>query len=742
MKCHRPPCTGEIVDGYCDVCGMAPARESTTPARPAASEPSVAPGASTPTVAVYATTRPAGTTRTRTSVRNRLGAGLVEIPAIPFRDPTEAVIPDPTVPEGRRFCGRCREPVGRSRTPGEPGRTSGFCAQCRAPFDFEPSLKPGVFVAGQYEVVGCLAHGGMGWVYLAKDRNVSDRWVVLKGLLNAGDPDATAAALAERRFLAEVEHPNIVKIFNFVEHESSGYIVMEYVGGQNLKQILAGRREANGNEPDPLPVTQAIAYMLEILPALGYLHNLGLMFCDFKLDNVIQTQHSLKLIDLGGVYRLDEPSTAWFGTVGYQAPEISTAGPSATSDLFTVARTLAVLCIDFRGYQTEYRFTLPSQESAALFQRYDSLYRLLSKATAADPLNRFQSAEELADQLRGVLREIVSEQEDRPVPAPSTEFTAALRASIEEPDWQILPRPQASSDDPSAGYLAAVTATDPEQMIAQLQELRGEIITLAENDGTEASTTEVDLRLAAAMIEAGDFDGAEAMLAEIVDEGRGDWRVDWYRGVGDLARQIPALARVNFMSVYDAVPGELAPKLALAVACETSGDFVDAAGWYEIVSRTDPSTTSASFGLARCRLASDDRAGALAAYQQVPESSSGYVDAQMARIRCLNTSNGAGQPTLDDIREAGSILEQLPVAAEQRERLSADLMENALALLVGNGAASYQSETRLLGHPLTERDLRRGLERCYRALARRAASRSERIGLVDAANRTRPRTWT
>ncbi len=84
----------------------------------------------------------------------------------------------------------------------------------------------------------------MGWIFLAKDRNVSDRWVVLKGLLNTGDDDAMAAALAERRFLAEVEHPNIVKIFNFVQHESSGYIVMEYVGGRSLKQILA--RPARG----------------------------------------------------------------------------------------------------------------------------------------------------------------------------------------------------------------------------------------------------------------------------------------------------------------------------------------------------------------------------------------------------------------------------------------------------------------------------------------------------------------
>ncbi len=68
--------------------------------------------------------------------------------------------------------------------------------------------------------------------------------------------------------------------------------------------------------------------MLEILPALGYLHRSGLVFCDFKLDNVIQTQHSLKLIDLGGVYRMDDASGPVYGTAGYQAPEIASLGPS------------------------------------------------------------------------------------------------------------------------------------------------------------------------------------------------------------------------------------------------------------------------------------------------------------------------------------------------------------------------------------------------------------------------------
>ena len=62
----------------------------------------------------------------------------------------------------------------------------------------------------------------MGWIFLAKDRNVSDRWVVLKGLLNTGDDDAMAAALAEREFLAEVDYDRIVKIFNFVQHGTDG----------------------------------------------------------------------------------------------------------------------------------------------------------------------------------------------------------------------------------------------------------------------------------------------------------------------------------------------------------------------------------------------------------------------------------------------------------------------------------------------------------------------------------------
>jgi serine/threonine-protein kinase PknG len=569
----------------------------------------------------------------------------------------------------------------------------------------------------------------MGWIYLARDRNVSDRWVVLKGLLNAGDDDAMAAALAERRFLAEVEHPNIVKIFNFVQHESSGYIVMEYVGGRSLKQILAARREANGGEADPLPPAQAIAYTLEILPALGYLHQLGLLFCDFKIDNVIQTQHSLKLIDLGGVYRMDDPTSAVFGTVGYQAPEIAAVGPSISSDLFTVARTLAVLCFDFRGYQSTYRYTLPPPESVPLLARYDSLYRFLLAGTAPDPDDRFQSAEEMADQLYGVLREIVAEQEGRAVPAaPSKLFSGPLRGGHEQPDWRTLPRPQVDTDDPAAGYLATISGDDPHQLIAQL-------------NAAPERTLEVQLRHAAVQIELGDWEGAEAVLAEVEAADRWEWRVEWYRGVAELARGRAHLARTKFNAVYESLPGELAPKHALGLACESARHWTEAAGWYDIVSRTDHTFTAATFGLVRCLLEAHERAAALAAFDRVPDSSSAYVEAQTARIHCLSVPNGAADGQADDLLIAGATLESLPIGGEHRARLQAEVLEAALEL-VRHGRAYDDGRASLLGHRFLERDLRFGVERSYRELARWAASNSERIQLVDHANQVRPRTWT
>src|ERR1700683_3161051 len=539
VRCHQPGCDGTIQDGYCDTCGLAPAAASPGSAGSGASGPSGPSGSASS--AQSSGSSPSARSRARgggssRSARGRLGAGLVDIPPVPYRDPASAVLADPSVAENKRFCSSCDQPVGRGRD-GHPGLTEGFCRNCGTRFSFTPKLVRGDVVGGQYEVLGCLAHGGLGWIYLAKDHNVSDRWVVLKGLLNTGDADAMAAAVAERQFLAEVEHPNIVRIYNFVQHadrrtgEMAGYIVMEYVGGKSLKQILVDARQAGGS----VPVSHALAYAIEVLPALGYLHDHGLVYCDFKPDNVIQTEEQLKLIDMGGVRRIDSDE-AIYGTVGYQAPEIEADGPTPSSDLYTVGRALAVLTFEFKGFQSTYKDSLP--DGVPLLVQQESLARLLRRATHRDPDRRFGSASEMAEQLTGVLREVLAVADGVPRPAFSSLFSpevtavgTALAPGAPAPSCSEigagLPLPQVDRTDPAAGYLAPFAGLSPAKRVVALSlAVAGDATIPPEVTGS----AETRLALARARIDTGDYDAAAAVLAGLAADDPSDWRVAWDSG--------------------------------------------------------------------------------------------------------------------------------------------------------------------------------------------------------------------
>ncbi|MFE3500970.1 tetratricopeptide repeat protein [Kitasatospora sp. NPDC059160] len=787
-------CSGTIdADGYCDECGLTPPGGDTGVTQPyvpsARVTPDSAPGGSMRSLSArtgsgrsmsgrsrsHRSTR-TGSSRsvsvrsTRGSVsagtRNRLGAGLVTVPTVETADPAQAVLENPEVPERKRYCSKCETPVGREKN-GRPGRPDGFCTKCGTPYSFTPKLRRGDLVGGQYEVLGCLAHGGLGWIYLAVDRRVNDKWVVLKGLLDTGDEDALAAAVAERRFLAEVDHPNIVRIINFAEHpdlrtgSTDGYIVMEFVGGKSLKDIANDRRTPDGRR-EPLPVEQAIAYALEALPALGYLHGRGLVYCDFKIDNVIQSGDTLKIIDMGAVRRFDDDG-AIYGTIGYQAPEIATDGPSPASDLYTVARTLAVLTFDFQGYSTTYRDSLPGPEDVEVFARYESYYRFLVRATDPDPARRFSSAEEMADQLTGVLREILALQDDRPRPAPSTLFGPELRVVDTElvlPTTQpgqlrvagldpaaaalALPVPRVDPGDPNAGFLATLLATDPEEALAALA-------------GAPAVSVESRLRELRALLELGRHGTAVQELAKLEQDHPDDWRVVWYRGLvalvgaaSDLAED-PAgtaaeprlrAAAEAFDAVYDAFPGEAAPKLALGICAELLGDGGDAAEFYRLVWTTDQSYLSAAFGLARVRLAEDDRPGAVRALESVPATSSQYTAARIAAVRARLRERAATDPLAVDLAAGSDQLTALRLDDRRREELSVEVLGAALGW-VGAGSAGAPQGTGpvVLGRPAVERELRFALEQSYRVLARLADRAETRIEMVERANRARPRTW-
>jgi serine/threonine-protein kinase PknG len=753
MRCQKDGCDGEIAeDGYCDTCFLKPrtdrGRQPTTN-RPA-SQPAAQPaGASTtptgPTTGpatgpATGPTSPSGfSARTgsvgtgRSSSRTRrgnLGAGMVDVPPVPYRDPASLLLPAEKreLPESRRFCGnpKCGLPVGQAKGD-RPGLTEGTCPKCGHAYSFKPKLVAGDLVGEQYEVVGCLARGGVGWIYLAQDRALDGKPRVLKGLLDSGDASAMAAAIAERRFLIEVEHPNIVDIVNFKQHGESSYIVMEYVGGQSLKDLRQSGLE--GQWPSgPIPLQVAIAYILDILPAFTYLHERGLLFCDFKPDNVMTYEKQVKLIDLGAVCRMDDQTSDLWGTTGYQAPEVPVSGPSVSSDLYTVARSLAWLSFEFHGYQDPRRHatSLPLPAEVAIFQKYPAFYWFLARATDLDPAARFSSADEMADELTGVLRQVRAIDGETPDPAPSQLFTPEVLLDAERPDWRNLPLPNVDPLDPGATLLASLATlalSQPDQVMATLE--------------TAEESPEVIFRRVRAHLEAGDLDHAADLLARADAT---DWRTLWWRGIERLAAGDPAAASAPFTAVFQRLPGELAPQLAWAVAAESAGDSDEAAAaTYDLVTRVDPGYAGAAFGLSRTRRRAGDREGAAEALTRIPSNSIWSTPGEVLRCQVLFDPQRGQPPGRDDLVAASGVFGQLRADASVRASVRRQLLEAALQLLAREPDAADPA-VEVAGAPLEARELRTALEQTYRSMAKLAPTAPERVALIDRANEARPRT--
>ncbi len=723
-RCGRGTCPGVLEDGFCSICGLAEPRPEPRPASAQAGLEIAGNGATAelaPTTRSTPFSRAAAGAqrarhRSRRTGRKQMGAGLISLPDLPSVEPEQAVLQEPTVPEHKRFCAKCEAALRRE---------AGFCGKCGTRYSFVPTLRAGDVVAEQYEVRGPIAFGGLGWIYLAYDRLLR-RYVVLKGMLNAQDTAAATVAVAERQFLAAVKHPNIVAIYNFVQFGGEGFIVMEYVGGKTLKQL----RQERG----PLPPAEALAYIHRILPAFAYLHRMGLVFCDFKPDNVMLEMDDVKLIDLGGVRRVDDPGGDIYGTVGYSAPEAG-AGPTAASDLYTVGRTLAVLLMDIGSFGKKHRYTLPSPEEKPLLAEQESLHRLLLKATAELPDDRFETAEEMAEQMWGVLREVVARSTGEPQPGGSPEFggdllaletTEAIGPVLPEP--RFLPVPTPESHDPGAQAVGtALALPTPGQRLNALRTAAQQL----------PGSREARLRLAGALTDAGELGEADALLRGLEAEDAWNWRALWFRGRLCLRGGDARGAWKLFDQLYFDLPGELPPKLALALAAELAGNLGYAARLYDLVARVDPVLVSAIFGLARCLRLQGKSKAAVEVLQRVAPTSALYPRAQAEAIRLL-LGPRLHAPPLDDLLAAAALAESLPLEGRNRFALQREVFQAAVRELHRQGTKATSNRT-LLGTPLQERPLRLALEQALRGLAR-FADGDERVRLIDEANQARPRS--
>ena len=254
-------------------------------------------------------------------------------------------------------------------------------------------------IAGRYELVKCIGHGGMADVYLALDL-ILDRQVAIKIL----KPDSNADKVALERFAREAQastqlsHPNIVDIYDVGDDDNIHYIVMEYVKGHTLKQLIKKR--------GPLPTRETIWIMKQLTSALMEAHKNGLIHRDIKSQNIlIKDDGTVKLADFGiailnNAIQLTSKDSV-LGSVHYLAPELVKGEKSSMkSDIYSLGIVMYELLrgdVPFKGDNPAQIALKHMKQEIPNVMEYNpqipqSVANIITKACAKDPKDRYDNA--------------------------------------------------------------------------------------------------------------------------------------------------------------------------------------------------------------------------------------------------------------------------------------------------------------------------------------------------------------
>ena len=272
---------------------------------------------------------------------------------------------------------------------------------------------------GPFEILALLGAGGMGEVYRARDVRL-DRYVALKLLpseLVRESGRRVERFRHEARAIARITHPNICTLHDVGEDGSAIFLVMEYVEGETLAERL---------EDGPLPLPLALRSAIGIADALDHAHRHGVVHRDLKPGNIMLTRDSVKLLDFGLAKlkerdeqvladptqsaRLTEVGTI-LGTVPYMAPEqIEGREVDARTDLFALGVVLYEMVCGRRPFTGNSRASVmaaivtaePPPLTSLLPQASPSFERLILRCLAKDPDDRWQTARDLAAELRWI----------------------------------------------------------------------------------------------------------------------------------------------------------------------------------------------------------------------------------------------------------------------------------------------------------------------------------------------------
>lgn len=312
-------------------------------------------------------------------------------------------------------------------------------------------LAVGQILQNDYRILGLLGQGGMGAIYLAEHTRLAGRRLAIKE--NVPNPTADPQTLAqlrqqfytEARTLAGLDHPNLPKVFDYFIQDGNQYLVMDYVEGENLQQVLDRHLQQHGV---PLPEKLVLIWADQVLDALEYLHGQqphAIIHRDIKPSNIVLTHGDrVKLVDFGLVKLFDpqSPDTATvmqgLGTPAYTPLEQYSYEPGHTdarTDIYALGATLYHLLTGTAPAEAPQRVINPAslvpprQLNPALTPAVEAV---ILRAIAIAPDQRFQTAAEMRQALAAASGS-AAPQALPTAPTPTRPFAWKL-----SPGWLVL----------------------------------------------------------------------------------------------------------------------------------------------------------------------------------------------------------------------------------------------------------------------------------------------------------------
>jgi serine/threonine-protein kinase len=310
---------------------------------------------------------------------------------------------------------------------------------------------------GRYEIRSKLGAGGMGEVYLAQDTSELGRAVALKIVPAevARDKDRLQRFTQEARTVSNLNHPNILTVYEFGQTDSGSFIATEYIDGVTLREYLSGRR---------LKLIDILDLAIQIVAALNAAHEAGVTHRDLKPENVmVRRDQIVKVLDFG-LAKLTAPSSTLFskeidseagtkvfvqtepglvmGTVSYMSPEQSIGnGIDQRTDIWSFGVLLYEMlagCVPFQGKDIHRQIiaiqeTEPASLATLVEGVPDRLEEIVAKCLAKNKDERYQTAKDLLIDLRNLRRklDVDAEIERTVVPGLRSTSGGASRASTQ-----------------------------------------------------------------------------------------------------------------------------------------------------------------------------------------------------------------------------------------------------------------------------------------------------------------------